>query len=85
MEVGQLIFRHPITCMAYPDRYDMAEPMIGKIVYIHPQGRYHTVEFYCDGYTFRECFSQYDLVPGDTYYTPGRCYNPNDWEEELAQ
>lgn len=31
-------------------------PMKGKVIYIHPQGRYHVVEFELRGGKVRECF-----------------------------
>lgn len=75
MKIGETVIRHPITVLARPNRYDEAEPLVGKIVYIHPQGRYHTVEFTAGGRRFRESFSVYDLVPGDTYFSPAHCYH----------
>ena len=75
MKVGEIVARHPITISTLPNRYDTVEPMQGVIVYIHPQNRYHTVEFRSGNSVFRESFSMYDLVPGDTYYDPQRCYH----------
>ena len=31
-------------------------PMEGKVIYIHPEGRYHIVEFETRGGKIRECF-----------------------------
>ena len=31
-------------------------PMEGKVIYIHPEGRYHIVEFDTRGGKIRECF-----------------------------
>lgn len=83
MEVGQFVVRHPITCMSQFEQFpNLAKPMWGKIVYVHPQGRYHTVEFMVNGYTFRESFSIYDLVPGDTFYNTKRHYDPRMYEKK---
>lgn len=75
MRIGERVVRHPISFYSVPPRNDDAEPMEGTIVYIHPQDRYHTVEFEIDGRKVRESFSKYDLVPGDTYYDPKACYH----------
>ena len=75
MKIGETVIRHPITIYPRPHRYDQAEPVMGKIVYIHTQSRYHTVEFTAGKNTFRESFSIFDLVPGDTYYDPRTCYH----------
>lgn len=61
MNIGERVVRHPITCYSVPPRPDFARPREGTIVYIHPQGRYHTVEFEDEsGRKFRESFSKYD-------------------------
>lgn len=78
MKVGETVIRHPITIYPRPYRYDEAEPMEGRIVYVHPENRYHIVEFTAGKNTFRESFSVFDLVPGDTYYDPQMCYHFDD-------
>lgn len=79
MNIGERVVRHPITCYAVPPRPDFARPREGTIVYIHPQGRYHTVEFEDEsGRKFRESFSKYDLVPSDTYYDSRACFHPDE-------
>lgn len=76
MNIGERVVRHPITCYRVQPRPDFAAPREGTIVYIHPQERYHTVEFGDQsGYKFRESFSKYDLVPGDTYFDPKACFH----------
>lgn len=35
---------------------EVRSPMKGKVIYIHPQGRYHVVEFELRGGKVRECF-----------------------------
>lgn len=82
MRIGERVIRHPITFYRFPPRYDLAKPMDGTVIYIHPEERYHTVEFQINGKRVRESFSKYDLVPGDTYYDPEACYHANfDFEE----
>lgn len=75
MRIGERVIRHPITFYLVPPRPDFAEPSEGTIVYIHPKGRYHTVEFENNGRIVRESFSSYDLVPGDTHYNPKACFH----------
>lgn len=78
MRIGETVIRHPITTSFIPHRYDMVDPMQGVVVYIHPTGRYHTVEFRVGNNVFRESFCQYDLVPGDTHYDQKHCYHFDD-------
>lgn len=78
MNIGERVVRHPITCYGVPPSPEFAAAREGTIIYIHPQDRYHTVEFEDKpGNKFRESFSKYDLVPGDTYYDPKACYHPD--------
>ncbi len=37
-------------------RYKMAHTVTGRVTYIHPEGRYYTVEATVNGYTVRENF-----------------------------
>ena len=30
----------------------------GKVIYVHPENRYYTVEFESEGEKFRECFTE---------------------------
>lgn len=58
MEIGDKVTRTPIT---FADPYrekgeEKHKPMTGKVVYIHPEGRYHTVEFDLPGGKVRENF-----------------------------
>lgn len=58
MEIGDKVTRTPIT---FTDPYkekggERYVPMTGKVVYIHPEGRYHTVEFDLHGQKVRESF-----------------------------
>lgn len=57
MKIGQKVRRVPtgLTQMAESGKQEH-RPMTGKVVYIHPEGRYHLVEFETWGGTVRECF-----------------------------
>ena len=51
-KVTELVGYNPYGVSGEPDRL-----MTGKVVYIHPHGRYYTVEFTCqNGTKFRESF-----------------------------
>ena len=56
--VGQKVARCPIT---FSDRENGAnsprKTMSGVVVYVHPQGRYHTVEFELWGGKVKESFA----------------------------
>lgn len=59
MEIGQKVMRKPET-FTDPLREKgepLHKPMMGKVVYIHPKGRYHTVEFHLPFGVVRESFS----------------------------
>lgn len=48
IKLGQKVTRTPLTFTDNVDRQKgepAHRPMSGRVVYIHPQGRYHTVEF----------------------------------------
>ncbi len=58
MELGERVTRTPIT---FTDPYrekgeERYKPMTGRVVYIHPEGRYHTVEFDLHGKKIKESF-----------------------------
>lgn len=58
MELGEKVVRTPIT-FTDPVKEKGGEryvPMTGKVVYIHPEGRYHTAEFELPGGKIRENF-----------------------------
>ena len=57
MKVGDKVTRTPVTInpKEQGDR-GFRKAMSGRVVYIHPKGRYHTVEFQLRGGTFRESF-----------------------------
>lgn len=57
MKVGQKVVRYPETFWERErDRNSPKRPLSGKVVYIHPKGRYHTVEFDLPGGKVRENF-----------------------------
>lgn len=46
VHMGDAVMRVPVTFgNDLEDRKNARRPMKGKVVYIHPRGRYHTVEF----------------------------------------
>ena len=51
---GDTVTRQPITIAA--DRNGRTPYRRGTVVYVHPSGRYHTVEFGEGGTAFRESF-----------------------------
>lgn len=57
MKVGDIVKRRPITFRPSFENPSLpAKIMKGEIVYIHPQGRYHVVEFDTPGGKIRESF-----------------------------
>lgn len=54
VQLGERVRRIPGTLSCTVDR--SARPMEGKVVYIHPKGRFHTVEFQTMGGPVRESF-----------------------------
>ncbi len=57
MRVGDKVVRTPLTFGECIDgQKDARRSMTGRVVYIHPRGRYHTVEFALRGGTVRESF-----------------------------
>lgn len=59
MKIGQKVTRVPETFYDtdITQRKGEKRPLSGKVVYIHPQGRYHTVEFKTTGGIIRESFA----------------------------
>lgn len=57
MQVGDKVIRTPLT---FVDKINVKNerhaPMKGTVVYIHPEGRYHTVEFEMLGGKIKESF-----------------------------
>lgn len=59
MKLGQKVIRTPLTFYDSSERQKgepARRPMSGKVVYIHPQGRYHVVEFETPLGAVRESF-----------------------------
>ena len=57
MKVGDRVIRYPTTILAYDNQCRASRtPMSGKVVYVHPLGRFHTVAFETCGGTIRESF-----------------------------
>lgn len=60
MKVGDKVRRVPVTFGEYEEERDEKRrhktAMNGTVVYIHPKGRYHTVEFETKNGAVRECF-----------------------------
>lgn len=54
VQLGERVRRIPGTLRCAVDK--SARPMEGKVVYIHPKGRFHTVEFQTMGGPVRESF-----------------------------
>lgn len=44
MKIGQKVTRYPVS-FSEPDGKKGQKPMTGTVVYIHPLGRFHIVEF----------------------------------------
>lgn len=57
MKLGQRVTRYPETFHERDgERNAPRKATSGRVVYIHPQGRYHTVEFELRGGKVRESF-----------------------------
>lgn len=61
MKIGQKVRRVPLSLTQTADNGKQEHrPMTGKVVYIHPEGRYHMVAFEMRGGIVRECFGGTD-------------------------
>jgi len=57
MEIGEKVTRTPKTIVGDGQKGKQMEmPMRGRVVYIHPWGRFHVVEFQMRGGLVREAF-----------------------------
>lgn len=57
MRVGDKVARTPETFTVRDgERNSAPRTLRGRVVYIHPLGRYHVVEFETPGGKIRECF-----------------------------
>ena len=54
LHLGDIVTREPITFFDIHSR--KRHSMDGEVVYIHPKGRFHTVEFCIGGQQVRESF-----------------------------
>lgn len=61
MKIGQKVRRVPLSLTQTADNGKQEHrPMTGKVVYIHPEGRYHMVALEMRGGIVRECFEGTD-------------------------
>lgn len=61
MKIGQKVRRVPLSLTQTADNGKQEHrPMTGKVVYIHPEGRYHMVAFEMRVGIVRECFEGTD-------------------------
>lgn len=61
MKIGQKVRRVPLSLTQTADNGKQEHrPMTGKVVYIHPEGRYHMVAFEMREGIVRECFGGTD-------------------------
>lgn len=61
LKVGQKVMRTPaLLTQAGEGNKEVHRPMTGKVVYVHPEGRYHMVAFETRGGIVRECFDGAD-------------------------
>lgn len=58
MQIGDKVTRFPETFydISVNQQRGTRHPMTGTVAYIHPNGRYHMVEFETPGGVIRECF-----------------------------
>lgn len=58
VQIGDTVVRKPVTFSRYDDdeKKHTQAAMRGKVVYVHPKGRFHTVEFMTGGGAIRESF-----------------------------
>lgn len=58
VRIGQKVVRTPETIRVMSDKLKLeSRPMRGKVTYIHPDGRFHVVEFDSPCGPIRECFA----------------------------
>ena len=55
MKIGQKVTRYPVS-FSEPDGKEGQKPVTGTVVYIHPLGRFHIVEFELRGGKVQESF-----------------------------
>ena len=57
MKIGDKVQRRPVTFGGLEGKNGLRQGFTGEVVYIHPEGRYHMVEFPVRSGKIRECFS----------------------------
>ena len=58
VQIGDSVARKPVTFSRYDEeeKKHTQAAMRGKVVYVHPKSRFHTVEFMTGGGPIRESF-----------------------------
>ncbi len=56
VRVGDTVTRRAISFSGTSEGY-LTKPMTGTVIYVHPLGRFHAVEFTFEGGSVRECFA----------------------------
>lgn len=65
IQIGDVLHIKPNFYCEYGMK-DQIKPMVCRVVYVHPEGRYYVVEFISDnGETWREAFYPYTRRIGD--------------------
>lgn len=59
VHVGSAVVRKPVTLTGLDPKQTLR--MRGRVVWVHPAGRFHVVEFMTPGGPLRECFMGVDL------------------------
>lgn len=56
LEIGLEVVRTPQTIFEEANGKAIRRPMRGRVIYIHPKGRFHVVAFQVHGKTIKESF-----------------------------
>lgn len=56
MKIGDKVQRRPVTFGSLEGENGLRQAFTGRVVYIHPKGRYHMVGFTVRSGRIRECF-----------------------------
>lgn len=59
VKIGDKVYRKPLTITGLDTKTLIRMP--GTVVWVHPEGRFHVVEFQLGGGAVRECFMGVDL------------------------
>lgn len=74
MKLGDKVMRLPETFTdSGEDKRSLRRPVVGRVVYIHPKGHYHTVEFELNGGRVRESFKGGERLMTEPKDLCGRC------------